>query len=53
MSEKAAWRKHLLVELGELLAPHGFKFVAARRSYRRDTATGWQWGGPGTNAHAK
>lgn len=42
MSEKAAWQKSLLAELGDLLAPYGFSFVAARRSYRKRTPTGWQ-----------
>lgn len=41
MSDKAAWRTQLLAELGDLLAPHGFKFVAATRSYQRKTDTGW------------
>lgn len=42
MSEKSAWRTQLLAELGGLLAPYGFKFVAATRSYQRETETGWQ-----------
>lgn len=42
MSEKAEWRKRLLAELGDLLALHGFSFVAATRSYRKSTPAGWQ-----------
>lgn len=42
MSEKAEWQKRLLIELGDLLAPYGFSFVASRRSYRKPTSVGWQ-----------
>jgi hypothetical protein len=43
MSAKAQWQKRLLTELGELLAPYGFSFVASRRDYRKPTPNGWQY----------
>jgi|GEM_PF-5426109 len=42
ISEKAAWRKRLLAELGITLATFGYTFVPANRSFRKETATGWQ-----------
>lgn len=42
MTEKVVWQARLLAELGVLLAPYGYSLVAATRSYRKVTASGWQ-----------
>lgn len=42
MSKKKEWQRQLLTELGDLLAPYGFFFVASTRSYRKRIPAGWQ-----------